>query len=381
MKKIGILTFSYSSNPGSVLQAYALQKNISQLGDYDPTIINYQKTRAGKPVIGKTVFYKPVRKWTLKKIIEWTLKIISYPVRMAKYERFFKRHYNHYPMQRYTRDNVTTIGDEYDAFVVGSDQVWNMKSINVDYTYFLDFIKEGHKKISYAASFGGQNVPEKIRSDVQTFIKDFESISVREQIGVDIVSELTGRQAEWVLDPSLLLDKEDYLKLAQSHRKRPCKQKYVLLYMRENSPELTAFAEKIAMQSNLKLIRIVRHWLCVAHKNIPVVAVGPEEWINYMNNAECIVTNSFHGVCFSLTLEKEFYVGLLKQGLSHTNPRIESVIKQFNVENRQVDYSIINRDSYESIDYAKVNETKKRKRKTSLEYLKNALERSVELDA
>jgi len=373
-KKIGMLTFSYSSNPGSVLQAYSLQENIEKLGDYEARIINYQKTSAGKPVIGKTVFTPPIRSWRPKKVIEWIARIAAHPMRMRKYEKFFNKRYNGYPTEICTRENLKETEREYDAFVVGSDQVWNLGSPNVDETFFLDFVDNDRKKISYAASFGQKGIPEEKREKISKLIARFESISVREETGVEIVREATGKEATWVLDPSLLTDASVYRAMA----KYPKKNGYVFLYLREEAPELSAFAEKLAQEKKLKVVKVLKHWMCGKNAK-PLYALGAEEWLGYMDKAEYVITNSFHGICFSMILEKEFFVNLLQDRVGSTNSRIESVLNQFGLEGR----GIANVSSFENIsriDYGRVYGIIKDRKEESLSYLKKAIERSVNND-
>ncbi|MBR5542774.1 MAG: polysaccharide pyruvyl transferase family protein [Oscillospiraceae bacterium] len=370
-KKIGILTFSYSSNPGSVLQAYSLQQNISKKEGLKAHIINYQKTSAGKPVIGKTVFFGPLKKWTPRLIIEWIARIIAHPVRMHRYEKFFNRHYCGFSRKPVTRDDLNQIEKRYDCFVVGSDQVWNYGSCNVDETYFLDFVNDNKKKISYAASFGQSRVPENKIDEAKKLISDFAAVSVRERYGVEIVSELSGKKAEWVLDPSLLTDKEEYRKL----EKAPARKKYVFVYLREDSKEITEYAKKLAEFHNLEVVKVVKHWM-YGKNDRPIYAVGPEKWLGYMDNASYIVTNSFHGICFSIIFEKEFFVGLLKKVSVVTNPRISEVLKLFEIEGRYID-EIYDFSKITPLDYVRINENKETRKRQSIEYLYNAIERSV----
>jgi len=371
MKKVGILTFSYSSNPGSVLQAFSLQQNISKMDSVEAQIINYQKTKAGKPVIGKTVFEPPCSKWKLKQVIEWTARIIAHPIRMHKYEKFFNKYYKGYPQRPITRDELIDIEKNYDCFVVGSDQVWNYGSYNVDDTHFLDFVKDDKKKISYAASFGRNGVPENKIEDAKRFISDFSYISVREKCGVDIVSELTGKNAELVLDPSLLTDKREY----REFEKIPFAKKYVFLYLREDSKELTKYADKLAKLKGLKVIKVVKHWMYGLNGR-PIYAVGPQEWLGYMDNASYVITNSFHGICFSVIFEKEFFVGLLKNVSVETNPRISEILELFEIKDRYIDENY-DFTEIKPLDYCRINENKELMKKQSLDYLYNAVKRSV----
>ena len=99
-QKVGILTFSFSSNPGSVLQAYALQKTINTMSNCEAFIVNYQKTGADRPVVGQNVFFGPLRTYTPKKVISWTIRCLAYPMRMRKYKRFFNQYYRFDPKKR-----------------------------------------------------------------------------------------------------------------------------------------------------------------------------------------------------------------------------------------------------------------------------------------
>ena len=172
-KKVGILTFSYSSNYGSVLQAYALRKIISSIEGYEAHVINYSKTNYGKPIIGKDVFTKNIKEWTPKNLARWTVRMIAHPLKMRKFNNFFKTHYTPFFKKSYTRASLNSLNDYFDKFVVGSDQVWNYDSPQVDDTYFLDFVEDSHKKISYAASFGQKKIPEEKRSIAKKLITDF----------------------------------------------------------------------------------------------------------------------------------------------------------------------------------------------------------------
>jgi len=364
-KKVGILTFSYSSNPGSVLQAYALQKTLSERFDCDAHIINYHKLEAGKPIIGETVFCKPLRSWTPKNVIKWTLRILEYPFRMKTYKKFYKKYYKGYPTKRITRENLKDLNEQYDKFVVGSDQVWNFGSCNVDETYFLDFVSDNSKKISYAASLGSSTIPAEKLDVFKNLVSEFSHIAVREPSSVDIIRELTQKEAKLVLDPSLLLEKEQYLEMAVA----PKQKDYVLLYLREDSAELEKVAKRFAKAKNLEFIKIHRHRKSLKN-GIPGEAVSPNEWLGYMSNAKYVFTNSFHGICFSLIFEREFYVDLLKKISVKTNTRMQALLSMFGLDARLVDENLENLDK---IDYSKVNAIKKEMQQFSFDYLNEAI--------
>ncbi len=365
-QKVGILTFSYSSNPGSVLQAYALQKTINDMDGQNAFIINYQKTGADRPVVGQNVFYGPLRTWTPKKLISWTVRCIAYPARMRKYKRFFNKYYRFDPQNHpCLKEELSTYLNSYDAFVVGSDQVWNFDSINVDTTYFLDFVKNGAKKISYAASLGRSGIPEDKQAIAEPLLRDFSAVSVRERSSVKAVQTLSSVLVEWVLDPSLLLDKEwNDMAIA------PKEKNYVFLYLREDTPQMEEFANKLAERHGLSLIKVMTHWKCDKNGN-KRKPLGPLEWLGYVNNAKYVVTNSFHGICFSLVYRKNFYVDLLKGERAFTNPRIAEVLEQFELMDRCIDGV----DGYTTtpVDYEAVDAIREQRKQASLTYLRNAL--------
>lgn len=365
-KKVGILTFSYSSNPGSVLQAYALQKVLSDELMCDTHIINYHKEEAGKPRFGKNVFCGPLRNWTPKNIVKWTARIIEYPSRMRPYKKFFKQYYNGYPTKRCLREELGELEPIYDKFIVGSDQVWNFNSGNVDETFLLDFVKDDSKKISYAASFGNSEIPADKCNVVKELLSKFKCISVRESSGVDLVQNLTHRNATLVLDPSLLLEKEEYIKMS----KQPKQKNYVLLYLREECKEFETIAREFAESKGLAFVKILKHRKCLKN-GIPGGAISPHEWLGYMSNSSYVFTNSFHGICFSVIFERQFFVDLLRANRSETNPRMQSVLALLDLESRLLTSSP---DEIEDISYGLVNLKRSKMREESLNYLRRAVE-------
>ncbi len=369
-KKVGILTFSYSCNGGSVLQAWALQKTISSFEGYEASIINYTKTRYGKPLVGKDVFTKPIRGWTPKKLIKWTAAIVAHPFKMRKFEEFFKTYYRDFASHPYLKEALPALNEVYDKFVVGSDQVWNFGSPQVDDTYFLDFVKDNSKKIAYAASFGQKSVPEDKREKIGELISQFSAVSVREPNGVDIVAELTNKIPIWVLDPSLLLSKEEYHALSEA----PKTKGYVYVYLRQECKRLDDFAQKLAKKRGLKIIKVLNNWVCAKNgkRRYPI---GPHEWLGYIEHADYVVTNSFHGICFSTIFEKEFYIDYLENSATSTNSRLTGMLQQFNLSDRCI-IDIQDMNTLPHIDYDAVNHFKQLRIKESLDYLKNALEGS-----
>ena len=235
----------------------------------------------------------------------------------------------------------------------------------------LHALETGMLSLDDPLSMWLENVPEDKRELASRLISDFPAISVREPDGLDIVSELTSRKPTWVLDPSLLLPKEEYHKLS----KLPKKKGYVYLYLRQESPRLEAFAQKLAKAYGLTIIKVRNNWL-YSKGGRQSTAIGPHQWLGYIENADFVVTNSFHGICFSTIFEKEFFVDFLENTTNVTNSRLEGMLKQFNFKNRCID-DVEDIHSLPRIDYSDVNEFKQRRIDESLTYLKNALEGSI----
>lgn len=201
-KRFAVLTYAFSDNSGSVLQAYALKRTIEKNTGAVVTTLNYQKTgMALKPVFGYNIFYGNVKTWTPKKIAAWIGQIILFPVRIRKHFKFSKTYLNFNSNRAAAKEKLCDISGSFDKIVVGSDQVWGVN----DSTYFLDFVDDDRKKVSYAASFGKDRISNEQSEMCVPLLKRFYATSVREYQGVDLFRELTGMETKLVLDPSLLL--------------------------------------------------------------------------------------------------------------------------------------------------------------------------------
>lgn len=207
--RIGILTFHFSHNVGSALQAFALQKVISNF-EYNGCkvecdIINYEKPGwLGKFNIGLYNIWR----WPMFMIVRMLMRL-----RIWMFKKDFLLKYGH-QTKRYSRCQLTKLNNVYDKFVTGSDQIWNLENPKVDETYFLDFVCDDNKKIAYAPSFGEEFICSEFKKVISKWLLKYNHIAVREKSGVGIVEELTGRKCQVVLDPTLLLKSEDYLKLS-----------------------------------------------------------------------------------------------------------------------------------------------------------------------
>lgn len=341
MKKIAITTI-ISVNFGNRLQNYALQQTLEQMGYSAFTL-----RRTGKD-----------------KNIKARIKAIVQAVLQTKGAKFKQFNNNiHFANEVVTRDAYpSNIKNIYDYFIVGSDQVWNPHyNFVAGKCDFLDFANN-RQKISYAASFGVSEIPDERKKEYAEYLNTFKAISVREKQGAKIVRKLTNRNAEIVLDPTMLLDAEDWKKI---ERKSNCKpeHKYIFVYaLGEKNERFKSKIDQLCKDYDVFDIKAVQ-------KNGKELPVGPSEFIYLLRNSEIVLTDSFHAAVFSLIFHKRFIV-FNRTGLN-MNSRVESLAELVDESNRINECGDF--DCEKEIDYQKTDTILKRERKKSIEFLNAAL--------
>lgn len=362
--RIGILTYHNALNVGAVLQAYALQTVLTKMG-YNCDIIDYRSAYLEE--IYKNKKFSQIK--SIKDFIKWIFNARREKSKRLKFEEFNNQYQNLSEMV-YTKNNIKDSNERYDTFIVGSDQVWNMNLNGNDTTYLLDFVNENKRKVSYAASFGYKEVPQKYRKITQKGILRLNSISVRETAGKIIVEELTNRHSEVVLDPTLLLDKEDWDSMDY---KRLHHRDYILVYIIAATPSILEFAKELGKKHNCDVV-------CIHNSQLPKLGVknvrdcSPLEFLSYIKHAKYVVSSSFHGICFSIIFKKEFFFELDEKP-NNNNSRIETLIGILDLWKRQ----IIKGKCFdrEQIDYEKVFEKLNFEKKKSYAFLINALKEKI----
>ena len=358
MKKcnVGILTFHRALNYGAVFQAYALQKTLDSMGA-EAEIIDYRAEFNEKRFQRKK----------LRDILH-VRELYSVIFRNA-YMTYSRKTFEGF-CQKMQMSEVCTTQDElreacskYDRIVSGSDQVWNIACTNGDDSYFLPFLNDSQKKTSYAASIGYEKLPEQFIEQYKTWISGFSEISVREKSAVDIVGQLTGREAEYVVDPTLLLNKEEWMGLSDDTLVP--KEPYVIMYLMSEDKELIRFAKKLAKEKQCKLLYIHDRLF-----NLPGAVnlhdVTPGQWLGLFTNADYVVTNSFHGTVFSINFNKQFFVRFIPRSIANT--RIKCALEEYGLLNREID-SLDNT----RCDYQTANTILAKNREHSLEFLRHRI--------
>lgn len=361
MKKVGVMTWFSHNNYGSVLQAFALKKIIEKNG-YDVEFINYKPKVRKKTIFDMkpSYYYNQIlNKIYLKQHAEKFLSINDI------YESF--RHENFKISNKCDGyKDLVKVCDKYQFVVCGSDQIW---SPNVfDTNYFLPFL-EPNKKIAYAPSIGVSNISnEFILKKIKALVSDFKNISFREESAIKLLS---CQKAKCVLDPTLLLTQDDWIDTLKL--KKYNNNKYILCYFLSDNNKFNKIAKKLAQITglNVKYIPVNKNTL-YKDKDISW-KTGPKEFVELIYNASYVLTDSFHGVLFSIIFNKEFNVFERFQNtdLESQNSRIYNILNKMHLNSRLIScFNQININ--EQIDYIEVNDKLEKYRKESLEYLLNS---------
>ena len=337
--KIGILTLPLHTNYGGILQAYALQTVLERMGhdvvvfqnDYD----GIRRFPASKlPLIWGKRFLRKIKRNSSPVFLEWQKKR-ELPV-VTQYIQQFINHYIH----TYKVKNLTSIpNDEFDAIVVGSDQIWRRSYTRRIWktdiqNAFLQFASEWDiRRIVYAASFGIDNwdYTDKETIECSSLAKQFDGISVREDSGLLLCTKYLGVNAEHVLDPTMLLSAEDYINLIE--RAEVSKNDGSLFsYILDNNSKKTDFVNRLAERHKMKTYGITLS----ADYSLPIdkrINPSVETWLRAFYDAELVVTDSFHGCVFSIIFGKPFIaLGNTNRGMS----RFMSLLKMIGAENHLV---------------------------------------------
>lgn len=349
--KVGIITFTNTVNFGASLQAYALQEVLG-INGADAEVIRYKNKDIEKKE--KNTDIK-----SFKSIIKSLVMGNGIKKKAVAFQNYEKDRIK--DGLELLPDTVEKVNSAYDYFITGSDQVWNMSLTHEDWTYFLDFVKDENKIVSYAPSFGNVPFPEEDYEIAGKYLKRFKSLSVREASGSQLIKKMIGRDAEVVLDPTLLLNKK-----AWSDRVSfvPKLEHYILVYFPHNKKLVFDFVEKLKAKTGLPVI-----YLSISPRPQSGVKTiydaSPDEFLGWMKNADYVVTGSFHGTAFSLNLEKQFFYEPSGKG-----SRIDNLVTLTGTESR----CITNNNVFdEKIDYSVVSEKLDSERKNSLKWLKDAL--------
>lgn len=306
--KIGIITIHNAYNYGAVFQAFALKEYIkSVLSENDVVnVIDY-----------RTAFFEE------KKKIHFSENIVSNLIELERLAMTSKRKKRdksfeyficeHDSLSETCRNEfeLSKIASNYDVLISGSDQIWNFNITNGDTSYLLDIKGFQGKKFAYASSLGDFRFYKTDEEKIKKIFDTFSAFSCRERDGCEYLSSLTGKFCLQVCDPTLLLNSEKYIKLfsgkIRNKTKKLADNKFLLIYNLSSSDEIFSIAKRIAKERNLKIYQIFPSLRKNSSVDVLLNDISPEEFLYLYYKTSFIVTNSFHGTCFSIIFNKDFY--------------------------------------------------------------------------
>ena len=368
-----MITLHTVDNYGSVMQTYATQQILKKCG-YDVEFVDYWRrdnlpqSRAERMLEGSTLQkLKPL----------WEINNFTRKATVSILKSVLEKQRS--PMWRFLEEKVQLTKVRYcsyeeleanppvaDVYITGSDQVWNsIWNQGIDRSYFLDFAPAGKPRIAFAASIGREQLDTEEIPETKRLLEKYSAISVREQSAVELLASMDIKST-LVLDPTLMLEAEEWRKLAtKQKREKP----YILIYQLNPNPQMDQYAEQLAQKKNWEIIRIGFGRSDHRKGGKCVMLPSVEEFLGLFCDAACVLTDSFHATAFSLNLGTDF-ISVLP---GRFGTRIESITKLTRTENRILtsydDLTVVDR----SIDEKNVQNIFTVERKKSFDFLKKAI--------
>lgn len=375
-EKVGIITFHASYNCGSMLQAYALQCFLKKHG-YDPEIVDFSSP-------GQRRLYSVFSRKKSVKNIARNAVFLCHKCRIEKnFARYEKFKQEQFCLSDYQAEQRSELKDHYYAVIAGADQIWNITIADYDDAYFLPWVTQA-KRIAYAPSFGSKNIVDHT-DDLEKFknyLIAFDSLSIRENNGRKWIAEMTGLDAPVVLDPTLLLDPEDYAPILSEELKLP--EKYIFYYSPTYSLDRNRLVRKISKKYKLPVIAFNTKAFYLRGMNfhgfkLPA-AEDPTTYLQLMKNATMVITTSFHGSVFASMFRRSFWI-IKNGGMYSQDDRVITFLQATGLGGRLVEPVFDDSFNYLSLpDYEEHARKLEVLQKTSTDYLLSALKDEHETD-
>jgi len=376
--RIGILTLPLHTNYGGILQAYALQTVLERMG-HEVVVFDCPLRKFELPIWKKPLCYS--KRIIKRYILQDKGTLINKEKIDFEKERYFRKNTQHFInayIHRYVVRKLEDLKkDDIDAIVVGSDQIWRMLYFKSMWftkraaNAFLAFTAGWNiKRIAYAASFGNNTpeIPEREIEDCRKAISLFNAVSVREESGVKICKYLFGIDAQWVLDPTMLLSSDDYIKLIGGNMGQSRTTGTLMSYVLDENSDVSDLRATIAKQKNLR-INITNIAVNGIEQNELTPQPPVENWLQSFLDADFVINDSFHACVFSILFHKQFIVyGNKDRGME----RFTSLLGMFGLQDRLVTSS----SEYKplpDIDYTKVDRILNGKRQKAMIFLSTNL--------
>lgn len=370
--KLGILTWYHYRNYGTALQAAALSTVLQRMG-HQPEMIDYHSPGYFRtlPEYSLSRFFRQLTKRFRRKPISAGPMLFG-EEKDRKYETFLHQHLR-FTTRCHTLTDLELLNGSFDAFICGSDQIWSPLVFHP--RYFLDFVREPERKISYAPSIGTERIRDDyVRAEMAKLLAGIGSLSVREESGRRIVKELTGRDAAVVVDPTQLLTREDWIEdfnLRWSSEETP----YLLAYFlgRNDAHWAAVKLTAEALGLPLRIIPVFKSDLdrpgCIQE------TVGPQEFLQLFLNASYVCTDSFHGLSFSTLFQIPFtaFLRFSRKDPKNQNARVSHFLEKLGVTDRLFQNGKELEIASQKPDFTETERRLSALRQTSLDYLQSAL--------
>ena len=358
MKKVAIITLYDELNIGNKLQNYAVQTFFSEMG-YDV----------------KTILHWEMYSFSFRQILEQICRVIGFPRRRSHILRMKKLRRNKFVAftKKYLKLGETvnikhipeSFKEKYDYFVTGSDQVWhNWTDTAEEVDFYMLSFAEQKQRVAFAPSFGKSNITSFKEKYIEG-LKGFRELSCREETGADLISELSGKKAEVLLDPTMLIDRKHWEDL----EKQPnwLTGNYLLVYsLGDRSAKINELIESISKLEKLKIVDLL---------NIDLkdqFVSGPDEFVYLVHHAKCVITDSFHACVFSVLFHTDFIV--FDRDTSDTakmTSRIDTLLGKFNLQDRKFNNSSF--DNRHNADFGIVECVIEREKQRAKQFIEKAI--------
>lgn len=309
MKRIGIVSYNIYgnfTNYGSALQSWAMAKAIQKATNFEvvPVLVDY----CPEVLLDKDPLNPFKNMWDQSEEAQrmCALTMPAIKVNYDKFMSFFDKNFEK-TKKKYTSENFNDIikNEELDGFICGSDTIFSYEEFKFDDGYFAEYDVMKKNSVAFAASFGDCHFNEEVQQKLNDKLQNFNAIYLRESQMVDYVKSKVNIPVGRVIDPTLLLEPEEYDTITSDEKKE---EKYLLLYSRRYNPEMEKYAIELAKKNNWKIVEISLRATNAEKGHEMRYDAGVEEFLALVKNAEFVVTNSYHGMIFSVQFKKEFVV-------------------------------------------------------------------------
>lgn len=373
LRKVAIVTWVKYYNFGTFLQAYSLQSIITKLG-YESYILDDTSIREIEQIGNEQSTLYRMLSYFRKELV----MLLNYGVKdyilFKKSDTMYIQFRNHYLQIDKKINPLSDLDNRYDIFVCGSDQIW-YPSVNI-YSpyYYLSFTNK--KKVAYAPSIGTVNYPKSFIKNIKPLLDQFNYLSVREKAGANIINSITSRTVEVVLDPTLLLNSNEWDNLLLPNP--ICKGEYIFCYFLTFNERYVRFVMDYSKRMSLPvLVFALSQNICMKILGDKVIAGGPKEFLTAIKGASYIFTDSFHGTIFAIQFQKRFitFKRFKETDSMNQNSRLDNLFTMLELNNCFIgEENLSEISSIVDVDYARVHTILDNERKKSLSFLQNALE-------